>query len=115
MKFERWTKEQIKIAVEMRESRKNFREIGEVLGKSPKAVSVKLTKMKMSGAQIEHQYTYQRERLRAQHTTPNSGGANPSQAALDDRALRLGIAPRDLTAAAQGDPLPGYSALDRRS
>jgi hypothetical protein len=32
----------------------------------------------------------------------------------EDRARRYALAPRDLTAAFCGDPLPGYSALDRR-
>lgn len=33
--------------------------------------------------------------------------------ALEDRDRRYATAPRDLTALLQGDPLPGYSALDR--
>lgn len=33
----------------------------------------------------------------------------------DDRNRRLEIPPRDLTAAIAGDPLPGYSALERRA
>lgn len=36
-------------------------------------------------------------------------------AALEDRDHRLGLAPRDLVALFAGDPLPGYSALDRRA
>ena len=35
-------------------------------------------------------------------------------AALAARDRRLALAPRDLTASLLGDPLPGYSALDRR-
>jgi hypothetical protein len=33
---------------------------------------------------------------------------------LDDRAHRGTLEPRDLTAAHCGDPLPGYSALERK-
>jgi hypothetical protein len=33
---------------------------------------------------------------------------------LADRERRQEIAPRDITASFFGDPLPGYSALDRR-
>lgn len=36
------------------------------------------------------------------------------QRCLDDRNRRYLADPRDLTAALQGDPLPGYSALERR-
>ncbi len=32
---------------------------------------------------------------------------------LEHRARRLATMPRDLTAVLMGDPLPGYSALDR--
>ncbi len=35
--------------------------------------------------------------------------------ALADREKRLSLIPRDSTAALMGDPLPGYSALCRRS
>lgn len=34
---------------------------------------------------------------------------------LAEREYRLALAPRDLTAALFGDPLPGYSALERRA
>lgn len=33
---------------------------------------------------------------------------------LADRAKRMQLAPRDLTAALMGDPLPSYSYLERR-
>ena len=34
---------------------------------------------------------------------------------LSDRDRRMDLSPRDLSAALCGDPLPGYSALDRRA
>jgi hypothetical protein len=36
------------------------------------------------------------------------------QSVLLDRERRLELAPRDITAALMGDPIPGRSALDRR-
>jgi hypothetical protein len=38
----------------------------------------------------------------------------PALSALADRDARVAIYPRDLTASICGDPLPGYSAGDRR-
>ena len=40
--------------------------------------------------------------------------SRPSEDLLAERDRRARIAPRDLTAALLGDPLPGFSALDRR-
>lgn len=40
--------------------------------------------------------------------------SRPSEALLAERDRRARIAPRDLTASLLGDPLPGFSALDRR-
>lgn len=37
-----------------------------------------------------------------------------TEAEIADRNRRLELSPRDLSAAFFGDPLPGYSALDRR-
>ncbi len=37
----------------------------------------------------------------------------PDPAALAEREQRLALAPRDLTAEIFGDPLPGYSALEK--
>ena len=47
----------------------------------------------------------------------HAGGKSvePSSGAIADRAERELLKPRDLTAAMMGDPLPGYSALDRKS
>lgn len=43
-----------------------------------------------------------------------SSGPYVCEKALADRDVRKYIAPRDLSAAFFGDPLPGYSALDKR-
>lgn len=40
-------------------------------------------------------------------------GPRPTSELLHERDMRAQIPPRDLTAAFCGDPLPGYSALDR--
>ncbi len=39
----------------------------------------------------------------------------PCEMALADRAHRAALQPRSVTAALCGDPLPGYSALERRA
>ena len=39
---------------------------------------------------------------------------NVPDSVLAERAARLALSPRDLTAAIAGDPLPGMSALERR-
>lgn len=39
----------------------------------------------------------------------------PCEKAIADRNIRASLKHRDLTAELQGDPKPGYSALDRRS
>lgn len=44
-----------------------------------------------------------------------STSGRPTSSLLEERDRRLSISPRDLTAAFFGDPLPGYSALDRRA
>lgn len=44
----------------------------------------------------------------------SSDVVRPSPDALAERNHRINLSPRDLTAAFFGDPLPGYSALDRR-
>lgn len=62
-------------------------------------------------AQIEREdwkYVYQGYAVRKEEY-------RPSEEALAERAQRLSQAPRDLTAALCGDPLPGYSALERRA
>jgi hypothetical protein len=46
----------------------------------------------------------------------NRGGATfviPARV-IEERDVRLAVSPSNLTAAFFGDPLPGYSALDRR-
>lgn len=41
-------------------------------------------------------------------------GKDPTpQSVIDERNRRLALEPRDLTAHLQGDPLPGFSALDK--
>jgi len=39
----------------------------------------------------------------------------PPAELIADRDYRSGLPPRDLSAAFFGDPLPGYSALERRA
>lgn len=43
-----------------------------------------------------------------------SSDPRPAMDTIAERDYRAGLMPRDLTAAICGDPLPGYSALERR-
>lgn len=52
-------------------------------------------------------------RPRSYGTDPDTSRPLVTPEALADRDYRLSLAPRDLTAAFCGDPLPGYSALER--
>ena len=64
-----------------------------------------------------------KERKAAQYVSPHLNGTlfpvdgnhvTVPESAQADRERRYALHPRDLTAALVGDPLPGYSALDRR-
>lgn len=57
-----------------------------------------------------------RERGRqAKHNLTGVSNIHVPPAVLNDRDERMSLAPRDRTAAICGDPLPGYSALERRA
>ncbi len=55
-----------------------------------------------------------RKAVRAAHAEQSSSGRVPA-AVLADRDRRAGLSARDTTALLLGDPLPGYSALERRA
>jgi hypothetical protein len=101
-----WTDAEFLRAKGMHDSGMNYAEIGIELGRTKKAVQARI----------------QKGRWRDRYGSPfrETGLPQPSAAnrapddLLTDRNHRSGLAPRDLTAAVFGDPLPGYSALDRR-
>lgn len=53
----------------------------------------------------------QTERVHLEFVKP---GKRPGEDLLQERQRRADLKPRDITAAFFGDPLPGYSALDRK-
>lgn len=83
--------------VELRETGLTNRQVGEVLGIAHKTVS----------ALIHDNRRYRPVEEIAPVAAPST--------VLAEREYRLALAPRDLTAALFGDPLPGYSALERRA
>ena len=85
--------------IELRESGLSCRQIGEILGVNRKTVSA-----------LIHDFR-KRDYRRVEEIIPVSA---PAQV-LAEREHRLALAPRDITAALFGDPLPGYSALERRT
>lgn len=93
------------------------------LGRSLKAVNAKLAMLRMPAAKkairAEKKKQYATENYPGRKAkgvgffTPSS--AHPGMTILEERNTRLALAPRDLTAAFFGDPLPGYSALEKRT
>lgn len=60
----------------------------------------------------ERERAWRAEAKQSAHMVQSSSAHIPPDV-LDDRDRRADLLPRDLTAALQGDPLPGRSALDR--
>lgn len=118
-----WSSEQIARAVQMKAAGEEVGAIALAVGRSIKAVQVKLsilneTPERRASRQLKHA-----ERCRANR--PGSRkiagvgffypqSKKPDCDVLQEREIRLGTEPRDLTAAFFGDPRPGYSALERR-
>lgn len=97
----RWSSEQTEVAVAMRKAGSSFAEIAAAVpGKTAKAVCSALRRAGLEA-------TRRLPMIAATEVT-----ISPDE--LADRERRYSLRPRDLTAALTGDPLPGYSALDRR-
>ncbi len=82
--------------VELRETGLTNRQVGEVLGIAHKTVSALIN------------------RDIAPRAIFNAAPVVTPAQVLEERERRYALSPRDLTAAFFGDPLPGYSALERR-
>lgn len=122
-----WTKEENEIFNAMREQKKSVAEIAVRLRKTRKSIEMKIEVLAMSPEKKERHVMLRRERMkrfRKNNPTPpriytlrgkeiTAGRANADL--LRARDERLALSPRDLTAAFFGDPLPGYSALERRT
>lgn len=81
--------------------KKKYADIAAILGMTPQQVSQKLDRMRAPSRRVHFELK-------------NSTFVVPQQI-LDDRARRYSIAPRDITSAFCGDPLPGFSALEKRA
>jgi len=99
-KYRPWTLKEYQLAVKLRRERYSCEAIGAILGRSATAVHDKLYHGPHSGV----------PRALMRRAQP----VRPEPVALSEQAYRNALPPRDLTAWIMGDPLPGYSALDRR-
>lgn len=119
-----WSAEEWQRAQELKASGSDYDQIAELLGRSRKAVKAKFQHMHRTPAQQEHRIEYQRRKRDRKREYQKSGrqaaGLDnarelPAGEIFIERNERLALQPRDLTAAFCGDPLPGYSALDKRT
>jgi hypothetical protein len=94
-----WTEDEVKLLFKMRdEQRMKWRDIAIAFGRSLANVARKYDQVTHP---VLHRYTV------ALNIVP------PERES--ERRFRQSLSPRDLTAATFGDPLPGYSALERRA
>jgi hypothetical protein len=94
-----WTREECDTLVELRDVKKmKWENIAAAMGKSYSATHAKYNYIMTARARI---YV-------------SNGVTIPDERDLD-RRHRQTLEPRDLTAAFMGDPLPGYSALERQA
>lgn len=115
-----WLPREDLIARRMKNEGKTTAEIGSVLSRSPGAVESRFCWLQMD----TEQRTKRNRRLRLAYRKRAPGARDhvlghvqfmvPDADALAERDYRLSLAPRSLVAAVAGDPLPGFSALDRR-
>ena len=121
-----WTQKQDETIKTMRMAGATFEEIAVELNKAVSTVHNRLRWISMTPEQRQIRAQQIRERKRKGNPKhPYLKGMRirdlndhytvvPCPKALAERDWRAGLAPRDLTAALCGDPLPGMSALDRR-
>lgn len=119
-----WTKGEWQRAEELLQRGHSRSEVALVIGKTPEQLRQKIAYEEMSGEKRElirqRINARRRERtaglppkvVRQRVFTPLLERAPPE--VFIERERRRATAPRDLTAAFFNDPLPGFSALDRR-
>lgn len=117
-----WTAEEWQSAQDMRSQGLGFDDIAVRLGRSGKAVREKFAKNDLTPEQRQQRAEYRRRQRSMGTKTKQIAGmtfsaplTKPANPAFAERDYRLSLTPHDLTAAIFGDPLPGYSALDRRA
>lgn len=117
----KWSKEEDDILLRMRKAGATSRDIAATLnGRSPKSVEARLNYLKRTPAQREARNA--RRRLMAGESgrrvlNPENHVATkspevPPEVWID--RIKRAMTPRSVTAIICGDPIPGYSALDRR-
>ena len=115
-----WTEGEIAQLKRMRTSgAENIAAIAERLGRTNKAIRQKLAYLELTPEMKRRRYDAEARRRqdikgirRSDHFTFM---VQTPEEVLADRNKRLMLRPRDLSAAYFGDPLPGYSALERRA
>jgi hypothetical protein len=120
MRSKPWTADETARALKMRDDKMTIACIAEALGRTPKAVKVRICRLSMTPEERDRRNKYERDRRAQENTTKIAGikfEAHKSRVpdgVLSERNARISLQHRDLTAAFFNDPLPGYSALDRR-
>lgn len=92
---EPWTAKELIASQRMRVEGRTYAQVAEFLGRTRSAVKARFAKLDRPS--------------RAARTIPMF----VPESALEERDRRLALAPRDTTALLLGDPLPGFSALER--
>lgn len=115
-----WTAEEWQEAQRLKTDGLGADAIAEKLGRSRKAVRAKFQKENLTPEQRRKRTEYERSRRGVEIKTRQIAGITfvvaPDTRAVEafkERDERLRQSPRDLTSALMGDPLPGYSALER--
>ena len=116
-----WTDEEWTRAKAMMADGYGYGDIGARIGRTSRAVKAKFQKKNLTPAQRNARAEYQR-RKRAEDVSRRQiegltfvrAQKNEVEQVILERNMRASLAPRDMTAAFFGDPLPGYSALDKR-
>lgn len=95
-----WTEEQWALVLVMRAAGRTMVEMAQVIGLPRSAIQRRIAREYPNPRKIFRITTYKNKFV-------------PDEV-VAERDARKRLQPRDLTAAFFGDPLPGYSALDRR-
>ncbi len=120
----RWSSDDIHRLVGLRNAGHTMADCAHIMGRSVGSIEGKLEYMGLSIDQRNARRAGLSTRRRREvadttkriHFNQKATLANrPAPDLLAERDRRLALQPRDLTAAFCGDPLPGYSALERRA
>ena len=119
----RWSPEEIALATAMKAAGAKYIDIAAAIpGRNPQQVRgfLEYHTLGATGRAIRAERARQWRERNPGHKAPSRIAhmvvpITVDQRAFNERDRRALLAPRDLTAAFFGDPLPGYSALDRRT